>query len=818
MHFAAAADTKPGKRPVREIVGLPTELNDQFSSRRSAIEHRVGQLAKQFQTEHGREPTAVEMLAISQQATLETRQAKHEPRSLAEQRHTWRTEAIEIIGSQRKLSRLIAEITGHSAGRQQRDTTAEWVDEQAAAVIATVCQSRSTWQINHVRAETQRLLRYTNHHGGAHVVDRIVAAALGAHSIAVTTHADTEMGEPAPLRRRDAASVYTTHDTTIYTSTDMLAAERRILAAAATGGGRVADDASVGLALLEQHAQYGVDLNDGQQQLVRAMATSGARVQLALAPAGTGKTTAMAALAAAWRNSGGTVMGLAPTASAAEVLGQDLGTATDTIAKLVQLAEPSGKRSGPPPSPDDPARTWFDAIDADTLLIVDEAGMASTADLDAVIGYAMANGASVRLIGDDQQLASISAGGVLRDIAARHDALPLNTVVRFTHPDIGESEGAASLALRDGDPAGLAFYIDHRRVHVGADNVAADMAYQAWADDLAAGRDAILLAPTNDLVAELNERARLDRLATTVAAPGGSTTVTLGDGLTASIGDWITTRSNARWLGLSGGAWVKNGHRWVIRARARRRIVDGHPAARQRRRQGGAPARRLRRRPHHPGLRQHHQQRPRRHRRHLPHRRLRPAHPPTALRGADPRQARKPRVLLHRRSRPPPHPDTQSHPPPHRGGHPLGDPAPRRRPSVRPQRRRRRNRPVRPPARRGRHVRRRPHLRRRTHRRAGHHGPHRRRRPRHPRHPHRTTRLARAAAKPRPAGHRRPRPHRRPPPGRRHPAGRPHRRRRRAGLAAQSPHRIGRPTSRAAALAARHPRRAAHPPPVGHLP
>ena len=564
--FAVGAPTTPGKRPVREIAGVPTELIDRWSSRRGAIEHRVGQLAKAFQTEHAREPTAVEMLAISQQATLETRQAKHEPRSLAEQRHTWRTEAVEVIGGQRQLSRLIAEITGHSAGRQQRATTAEWVHEQAAAVIATVCQSRSTWQINHVRAETQRLLRYTNHHGGAHDVERIVAAALGEHSIAVTTHADTEMGEPAPLRRRDAASVYTTHDTTIYTSTEVMAAERRILAAAATGGGRVADDASIGLALLEQHAQYGVDLNDGQQQLVRAMATSGARVQLALAPAGTGKTIAMAALAAAWRNSGGTVMGLAPTASAAEVLGQDLGTATDTIAKLVQLAEPPGKR--PPPSPDDPARTWFDAIDADTLLIVDEAGMASTADLDAVIGYAMAHGASVRLIGDDQQLASISAGGVLRDIAARHDALPLNTVVRFTHPDIGESEGAASLALRDGDPAGLAFYLDHHRVHVGADNVAADMAYQAWADDVAAGRDAILLAPTNDLVAELNQRARLDRLATTIAGPGGSTTVTLGDGLTASTGDWITTRSNARWLGLRGGAWVKNGHRWVIRARA----------------------------------------------------------------------------------------------------------------------------------------------------------------------------------------------------------------------------------------------------------
>ena len=107
--FADAADTTPGKRPVREIVGIPTELTEFWSSRRAAIEHRVGQLAKAFQTEHHREPTAVEMLALSQQATLETRQAKHEPRSLAEQRHTWRTEAVEVLGSQRNLSNLIAD-------------------------------------------------------------------------------------------------------------------------------------------------------------------------------------------------------------------------------------------------------------------------------------------------------------------------------------------------------------------------------------------------------------------------------------------------------------------------------------------------------------------------------------------------------------------------------------------------------------------------------------------------------------------------------------------------------------------------------------
>ena len=318
--------------------------------------------------------------------------------------------------------------------------------------------------------------------------------------------------------------------------------------------------------MLEQHANSGVDLNDGQKALVQAMATSGSRVQLALAPAGTGKTTAMATLAAAWRNDGGTVIGLAPTAGAAEVLAADLDSPTDTLAKLVQL---TGTRAGPLAPADDPARKWFDTIGPGTLIICDEAGMASTLDLDTLTSYAKARGADVRLVGDDQQLSSPSAGGVLRDLAEVSDTVTLSTVVRFTHPETGQAEAAASLALRVGDPAAIGFYIDHQRVHVGAERTAADMAYEAWAADLAAGRDSIMLAPTNDLVAQLNERARLDRL--TAAPPPRiwrktPKTVTLSDGLTASEGDWLATRKNARWLRTADSCvWVKNGHRWLIR-------------------------------------------------------------------------------------------------------------------------------------------------------------------------------------------------------------------------------------------------------------
>lgn len=557
----AATETKPGKRPVREIVGVPTELNTAYSSRSAAIEHRVGELAKAFQAEHHREPSAIEMIALSQQATLDTRQDKHAPRSLAEQRQMWRTQAVEVLGSQHAIDHMISKVLAPAATRQHQLISDEWVHDQAAAVIGKVSAARATWGINHVRAETQRMLRYTDHVADQAVAGRIIETALGVHSIALTTHADTEMGEPGELRRADGSSIYRRHDSTIYTSEDVLAAERRILAAAGMAGGHIVDNDSIETALAERLALDGVELNDGQALLLRDMATSGARLQVALAPAGTGKTTAAAPLASAWITSGGTVIGLAPTAAAAEVLAADLGAPTDTIDKLVHLA---GLGGGPKAAADDPAHAWFDHIDERTLIIVDEAGMASTAGLDAVVAHAKAKGASIRAFCDDKQLAAVAAGGVIRDIAEEYGALALSDVVRFTDPVNGAAEGAASLALREGDPTGIAFYLDHDRVHVGADVAVIDMAYQAWADAHAAGRDALMIAPTNDLVAELNQRARLDRLHRD-EPPKNTRTVTLSDGLEASVGDWILTRNNARWLRIPGGGWVKNGHRWVIR-------------------------------------------------------------------------------------------------------------------------------------------------------------------------------------------------------------------------------------------------------------
>ncbi|UZK92675.1 hypothetical protein OIO89_00815 (plasmid) [Mycobacterium ulcerans] len=89
------------------------------------------------------------------------------------------------------------------------------------------------------------------------------------------------------------------------------------------------------------------------------------------------------------------------------------------------------------------------------------------------------------------------------------------------------------------------------------------MAYTAWAADLTAGRDAILLAPTNDIVDDLNARARLDRLAAATSRRTGREVV-LSDGLAASAGDVIRSRDNARRLRIGRTDYVRNGYHYTI--------------------------------------------------------------------------------------------------------------------------------------------------------------------------------------------------------------------------------------------------------------
>ena len=102
------------------------------------------------------------------------------------------------------------------------------------------------------------------------------------------------------------------------------------------------------------------------------------------------------------------------------------------------------------------------------MILVDEAGMASTHDLDRLTYIAAEHGAVVRLLGDPQQLAAVDTGGALRLVARSSAAPELVDVHRFRDKE----EAEISLRLRDGDTSVAAWYAAKAALKVMASTMA----------------------------------------------------------------------------------------------------------------------------------------------------------------------------------------------------------------------------------------------------------------------------------------------------------------------------------------------------------
>ncbi|MBH0780362.1 MobF family relaxase [Nocardia bovistercoris] len=548
------------KRPIRELAGFDERLAVEWSTRDVEIQARKDVMIADFQARHGREPSPKELHRMDEEATLSTRGGKHHARTRDEQRTDWMMQARRVLKSAAAVNGMVRAMLSQEPPRREPVEA----EDIAAEVVETVSRERATWQIHHISAEAVRKVRgRIDPNAWDDMFPDTVAYALG-EGLSIRRD-DEPMPRVPGLTRSDGVSIYTRAHSTKYTSHAIVAAEQRLLAAARLDGGRAIPAAAIEVAEVE-YAANGHTLNPGQRALVLACATSGRRFMAAVAPAGTGKTTAMRVLVDAWTAQGGNAFGIAPTASAAATFARESGVPAATVDMLLTLAEHSPERL-----PD---------IDERTLVIIDEAAKVSTRTLDAAITFLTERGATVRAIGDDRQLSSVAAGGIVRDIVETTEAPTLTKVMRFADP----GEAAASLALRGGDPAGLAYYFDHHRVRVGTltENVAA--AFRAWRADHARGHDAAMLAPTRALVSELNALARTERLARAERHGEilGPETL-LADGHSASVGDVIATRLNNRKLRISDTDYVRNGYRWEVRTvHADGAITAAHIGSRRR--------------------------------------------------------------------------------------------------------------------------------------------------------------------------------------------------------------------------------------------
>ncbi|WKG08224.1 MobF family relaxase [Nocardia sp. PE-7] len=570
MQFETRTDRTPDQVRVREIVGFPLPLIHHWSRRTAVIADRLDTLTAAFQTTFGREPTPSEVHDLGQRATLETRPRKHAPGSRTEQRASWRADAAAVLGGIDVVDNIEARVVGVPRVPRPAPDRA-FVTHLADQALAAVSDKRATWREFNLRAEVERQIRGNIAPAEwAEATEKILAQALSPSSSVARGDPDvTEQPDlravPAWLRRRDGTPIHTRANSQIYTTESTLAAEAELIALSVEPGGVTLNAGLVARAVYEYNTAHpDQPLNPGQIRVIESFASAGMRVHTANAPAGTGKTTAMQVLAIAWEAGGGTVLGMAPTAAAASVLGESIGTRAETVDKLLHVidAQHAAATTGeyPPFLPQ-----WVLDIDATTLVIIDEHVTLPTTKRLQLLRYLAGRGANVRCIGDDRQLPAIDAGGVHTDIdhAAPEQAPTLTEVVRFAQ----RGEALASTGLRKGDPLALAWYLDNGRIHSGHLGTVYEDAYQAWAADITNGSDAVMLAPTHDIVTALNVRARAHRIARSDPPTGtaADSHVFLADGLVASAGDTVRTRRNDPRLRVGARDWVRNGYSWTIR-------------------------------------------------------------------------------------------------------------------------------------------------------------------------------------------------------------------------------------------------------------
>jgi AAA domain len=222
------------------------------------------------------------------------------------------------------------------------------------------------------------------------------------------------------------------------------------------------------------------------------------------------------------------VIGLTTSTNAAHVLAAEGLTGSHSLADFLGRIEGSDRTRG------------HLLVTAGDLLVIDEASMASTADLAAVEDIATRWGAKILLTGDTEQLSAPEAGGAMRLLAGEHGYYQLHAVQRFDQ----EWERAASLRLRAGDASVLAEYDQRGRILEGTREQMTDAAYRRWLADHLTGKVSLLLVTTNDQATELARRARDELAALSLVAT--ENLIELADGNMAGAGDLIVARQNIR--------------------------------------------------------------------------------------------------------------------------------------------------------------------------------------------------------------------------------------------------------------------------------
>jgi Ti-type conjugative transfer relaxase TraA len=207
--------------------------------------------------------------------------------------------------------------------------------------------------------------------------------------------------------------------------------------------------------------------------------------------AGSGKSAMLGVAREAWELAGYEVQGAALSGIAAENLEHGSGIASRTLASL--------------------EHQWSQGRELLTerhVLVIDEAGMIGTRQIERVLAEAEKRKAKVVLVGDVEQLQAIEAGAAFRSIAERHGAVEISEIRRQSQ----DWQRDATRQLATGRTAeALDAYNEAGHVHAAAtrDDARRELIDSWDRDRREAPEDSrIILTHTNADVRALNKAAR----------------------------------------------------------------------------------------------------------------------------------------------------------------------------------------------------------------------------------------------------------------------------------------------------------------------
>jgi conjugative relaxase-like TrwC/TraI family protein len=529
----------------REVKGVPQALMDEFSTRaRKDIGPELSARVDAYREEYGHDPDELALWKMGQAVSLEKREPKvqadpvEELRAWSRRARRHAGHALEPLAAQVCRDVELGSVSGSRLSlRQER--------EIMASALNSLQGKRSTFTRSDLtRAISEQLPASVGVMDPADAAELLPALAdraiVGeAGMVVAALEAPDWLPVPASLRRADGTSVYDAHRATLYATDAQLQIENQILEAAGKRSERVpsAEPGKVAALLGADQASLEAQLVPGtpadvvttttsglhldQAASAYAMLTSNRRADVLVGPAGTGKSTVIAAISRMWPelHRGGRVIALTETQRGATVL-RDMGV-SDSHNVSMFLTDPRLRD-----------------IPSGSLIVVDEASMVTMPHLSALTGIARRSDAKLILAGDPAQHQAVQAGGGMGMVSRRLGSWQLGEALRF-----GEDwERTATLRLRAGDETVLRAYDQQGRIMAGSFEDMAEEAYRRWLGDYLNGTDSVLIAHDKADAHEMSRRARADLIRYGKVSDGAS--VRLREGMEASAGDLIMSRQN----------------------------------------------------------------------------------------------------------------------------------------------------------------------------------------------------------------------------------------------------------------------------------